>query len=337
MLADMKPVHQAENTVFSLSQRGCLGEILRYRRGCLAGHFSALFPVRLHKKDCGQIAEKQLLCFHSRIIQAAGGHAGVVRLRHAQEHGFQVTDPLQLAGIRDTLIYIPDAIAINKQVQRCNGPGVAAREGGELIILIEHMLRQPDTMALIECRAVCDAVEGQASVEAAPIRHDLFQRKAFPEFPGVAAPIADLSGADIHSVEMGQDNIAFRFLQKTEKSRKIFRYHPIVRVNDLEIFALRGGTSGVQGAPWRIELAFCGISRISNPHMTMPIHGDEVIVLKDSDFEVTDGFSSMTVGPAFGVHHFTDGKEDSEAKTVGAATVYLTDYTEFHHVISIRP
>ena len=96
-------------------------------------------------------------------------------------------------------------------------------------------------------------------------------------------------------------------------------------------------TSGVEGAPWRVELAFSGISRISNPHMTMPIHGDEVIVLKDSDFEVTDGFHTMTVGPAFGVHHFTAGKEDSEAKTPGAATVYLTDYTAFHHVISIRP
>ena len=96
-------------------------------------------------------------------------------------------------------------------------------------------------------------------------------------------------------------------------------------------------TNGVQGAPWRVELSFSGISRISNDHMTMPIHGDEVIVLKDSDFEVTDGFSTMRVGPAFGVHHFTDGKEDSEAKTPGAATVYMTDYTEFHHVISIRP
>ncbi len=96
-------------------------------------------------------------------------------------------------------------------------------------------------------------------------------------------------------------------------------------------------TSGVEGAPWRVELAFMGINRISNPHMTMPIHGDEVLVLKDSDFEVTDGFATMQVGPAFGVHHFTDGKEDSETKTPGAATVYLTDYTAFHHTISIRP
>ena len=96
-------------------------------------------------------------------------------------------------------------------------------------------------------------------------------------------------------------------------------------------------TSGVKGAPWRIELAFSGVSRISNDHMTMPIHGDEVIVLKDSDLTVTDGFSTMQVGPCFGYHHFTEGKEDSEEKTPGCATVYLTDYTEFRHVISIRP
>lgn len=96
-------------------------------------------------------------------------------------------------------------------------------------------------------------------------------------------------------------------------------------------------TSGVVGAPWRVELAFSGIDRISNDHLTMPIHGDEVLVLKDSCFTVSNGESSMEVGPAFGVHYFTEGKEDSEAKTPGAATVYLTDYTEFHHVISIRP
>ena len=96
-------------------------------------------------------------------------------------------------------------------------------------------------------------------------------------------------------------------------------------------------TSGVEGAPWRVELAFNGIKRISNEHMTMPVNGDEVLVLRDSDFEVMNDVSSMKIGPAFGVHHFTEGKEDSEAKTPGAATVYLTDYTPFHHTITIRP
>ncbi len=96
-------------------------------------------------------------------------------------------------------------------------------------------------------------------------------------------------------------------------------------------------TSGPAGAPWRLELAFNGAERISNPHMTMPIHGDEVLVLKDSDFEMQGGGSVMRVGPAFGEHYFTEGKEDSEAKTPGAATVYLTDYTPFRRVITIKP
>ena len=96
-------------------------------------------------------------------------------------------------------------------------------------------------------------------------------------------------------------------------------------------------TSGVQGAPWRVELAFTGIDRISNEHMTMPVHGDEVLVLRDSFFTVSSNTDTMQIGPCFGTHHFTEGKEDSEVKTAGCATVYLTDYTEFHHTISIRP
>lgn len=95
--------------------------------------------------------------------------------------------------------------------------------------------------------------------------------------------------------------------------------------------------SGVVGAPWRVELAFSGIDRLENDHLTMPIHGDEVIVLKNGYFKVANADSAMEVGPCFGNHYFTEGKEDSEAKTPGCATIYLTDYTEFHHTISIRP
>ncbi len=95
--------------------------------------------------------------------------------------------------------------------------------------------------------------------------------------------------------------------------------------------------SGVSGAPWRVELAFSGVERISNPHLTMPVKGDEVLVLRDSDFIVSNPSASMEVGPAFGVHHFTEGKEDSEAKTPGAVTVCLTDYTPFKRTVTIRP
>ena len=96
-------------------------------------------------------------------------------------------------------------------------------------------------------------------------------------------------------------------------------------------------TSGVQGAPWRIELAFSGIDRLESDHLVMPVHGDEVLVLKDGYFTAANAEGSMEVGPCFGHHHFTEGKEDSEAKQPGCATIYLTDYTEFHHTISIRP
>ena len=96
-------------------------------------------------------------------------------------------------------------------------------------------------------------------------------------------------------------------------------------------------TSGVQGAPWRVELAFSGIDRLENDHLVMPIQGDEMLVLKDGFFTAANADGAIRVGPCFGNHHFTEGKEDSEAKTPGCATVYLTDYTEFHHVITIRP
>lgn len=95
-------------------------------------------------------------------------------------------------------------------------------------------------------------------------------------------------------------------------------------------------TSGVEGAPWRIELAFGGIERIANEHMSMAVTGDEVLVLRDGMFTASNKFDQLTVGPAFGEHHFTEGKEDSEAKTPGAATVYFTDYTSFDHTIQIR-
>ncbi|MBP3657446.1 MAG: hypothetical protein J6K32_12240 [Clostridia bacterium] len=96
-------------------------------------------------------------------------------------------------------------------------------------------------------------------------------------------------------------------------------------------------TSGVAGAPWRVELAFTGITRIANEHLSLPVRGDEVLVLRDSFFEVMNDDAVMRIGPAFGAHHFTEGKEDSEAKTPGAATVCLTDYTPFRHTLTIRP
>lgn len=99
---------------------------------------------------------------------------------------------------------------------------------------------------------------------------------------------------------------------------------------------IRVKTSGVEGAPWRIELAFSGVSFLNSEYMAMPLSGSEALVVKKGYAEVGNGDDKLVVGPCFGEHHFIEGKEDSEAKTPGAATVYLTDYTGFDHTIEIR-
>lgn len=99
---------------------------------------------------------------------------------------------------------------------------------------------------------------------------------------------------------------------------------------------VRVRTSGVEGAPWRIELAFTGVNLMTSEYMDLPLTGSEVVVLKKGYTEVGNGSDALIVGPCFGEHHFTEGKEDSEAKTAGAATLYLTDYTAFDHTIEIR-
>lgn len=99
---------------------------------------------------------------------------------------------------------------------------------------------------------------------------------------------------------------------------------------------LRVKTEGVEGAPWRIELAFSGAQLMSNEYFDLPLTGSEVVVSKKGYTTVSNATDALIVGPCFGEHHFTEGKEDSEGKTAGAATLYLTDYTGFDHVIEIR-
>lgn len=99
---------------------------------------------------------------------------------------------------------------------------------------------------------------------------------------------------------------------------------------------VRVATSGVEGAPWRIELAFCGANFMTNEYMDLPLTGSETVVVKQGCTEVENGKDALAVGPCFGEHHFTEGKEDSEAKTPGAATLYLTAYTPFDREIQIR-
>lgn len=111
---------------------------------------------------------------------------------------------------------------------------------------------------------------------------------------------------------------------------------------DVYVTPVEGGidvrvmTKGVDGAPWRVELAFSGIEYMASEHVMLPVNGSEVMVIRDKELEVYNEKDSLLIGPGFGEHRFTDGKEDSETKTPGAATVYFTDYTAFDHTIQIR-
>lgn len=99
---------------------------------------------------------------------------------------------------------------------------------------------------------------------------------------------------------------------------------------------VRVKTSGVEGAPWRIELAFSGVDFLTNDYVDLPLTGSETVVVKQGFAEIGNRKDTLIVGPCFGEHHFTEGKEDSEGKTPGAATLYLTAYTPFDREIRIR-
>ena len=103
-------------------------------------------------------------------------------------------------------------------------------------------------MAVVEGGTVGDAVEGQAPVEAFPVGHNLVEGIGLAEFLGIAAPILDFAGADVNGAVVGQDHIAAAVFQKAQKLGQILRFHPVVRVNDLQVFAAGSSTSGVQRA-----------------------------------------------------------------------------------------
>ena len=100
--------------------------------------------------------------------------------------------------------------------------------------------------------------------------------------------------------------------------------------------AVRIRTSGVNGAPWRVETAFAGIEGIDTEHMVLPVTGSEILVVGEEKLRAYHGQAAIHMGPGFAMHRFTAGKEDSEGKQPGCATVYYTDYTEFDHTIVIR-
>jgi len=95
-------------------------------------------------------------------------------------------------------------------------------------------------------------------------------------------------------------------------------------------------SDAVKGAPWRLELAIMGADFLENSHLATGLTGGEALTVKDGDIVVSNDRDAITIGPAFGAHHFMEGKEDSEGRMAGASTVYFTDYTPFDRTIKIR-
>ena len=110
----------------------------------------------------------------------------------------------------------------------------------------------------------------------------------------------------------------------------------VTESKDKDGIDVRVKTSGVEGAPWRIELSFTGATFLENGHLATHLTGNEALTVKDDYVELSNHKDTLIVGPAFGAHRFMEGKEDSELRNAGASTIYFTDYTGFDHTITVR-
>ncbi len=99
---------------------------------------------------------------------------------------------------------------------------------------------------------------------------------------------------------------------------------------------IRMKTEGITDAPFRVEMAFRGIERIESDAFCMEVKGDEEIVVKEGYVKVESMDDGLLIGPSFGNHRFISGKEDSDLKHPGCATLYFTDYVPFDRVITIK-
>ncbi len=169
--------------------------------------------------------------------------------------------------------------------------------------------------------------------------HRAFKADNIEQLPG--------GGYHLNQVMRGWYYLPFEDAPKTSdwwkmnQAARPKKYGPNMQI-DVWVQEVKGGvdirvkTSGVEGAPWRIELAFFGVNFLTSRQIDMPLTGSEVLVVKEGEVEVANGFDTLLIEPCFGKHHFIEGKEDSEKKTQGAFTLYLTDYTAFDREIHIR-
>lgn len=99
---------------------------------------------------------------------------------------------------------------------------------------------------------------------------------------------------------------------------------------------VRMNLTGIQNAPFRVEMAITGAKIVENDFFSLPALPGGCVVAKSGMLEISNENDVLCVGPGFGEHRYTSGKFGSEAQQKESFTVYFTDYTEFEHTIQIR-
>lgn len=94
--------------------------------------------------------------------------------------------------------------------------------------------------------------------------------------------------------------------------------------------------TGIDRAPLRVELAFDAGCRVETESFTLEGTDGGGVVVKNGTLTASKGTRAIQVGPCFGAHNYTAGKEGSLGRVEGCFTAYLTDYSCFAHTISLR-
>lgn len=94
--------------------------------------------------------------------------------------------------------------------------------------------------------------------------------------------------------------------------------------------------SGVEQAPFRLEMEVSGASLVWNEQFAIPALDGNSMVLKQGTAIFSNASESLSIGSGFGTHLYTNGLFGSEKPSDYAFTLYFTDYTEFDHVIHIE-
>ena len=99
---------------------------------------------------------------------------------------------------------------------------------------------------------------------------------------------------------------------------------------------LRMKLSGVENAPFRVELAALGARYVESDAFRAPCEAGGHALLKRGTARLIGVAEAMRVGEAFAAHAYTGGKFGSETRDRNAFTLYVTEYTPFERALTFR-